>query len=126
MRKRIRLSEREDYDVLSEFQGRDDTTDDTEFFTDRRRVARSAGATLGLMILSAVAFAGGVAWGATRDLSVAPANAFWDIVLHIGFVLLCGLLAAAAVIALGALAVGIPYARGKMAETRARNARNRD
>lgn len=121
MRKRIPLSEREEYDVLSELQGHEDTTDDTEFFTDRGRVARSAGATLALMILSALAFAAGVAWGASRDVSVAPANAFWDIALHIGFVILCGLLAAAAVIALGALIVGIPYARGKMAETRARN-----
>lgn len=123
MRKRIPLSEREDYDVLGEFQGPEDTTDDTTFFTNRRRVAQSAGATLGVMILAALAFAGGIAWGATRDLSVAPGNAFWDIMLHIGFVILCGLLAAAAAIALGALAVGIPYARGKMAETRARNAR---
>lgn len=123
MRKRIPLSEREDYDVLSEFQGHDDTTDDTAFLTDRGRVARSAGATLALMILTALAFAGGVAWGATRDVSMAPANAFWDITLHIGFVLVCGLLAAAAAVALGALVVGIPYARSKMAETRARNRR---
>lgn len=123
MRRRIPLSEREDYDVLGEFEGNEDLTDDTEFFADRSRVARSAGATLALMILTAIAFAGGVAWGATRDLSVAPGNAVWDIVIHIGFTVVCGLLAAAAVIALGMLVVGIPYARHKMAETRSRNLR---
>lgn len=121
MRHRIPLSEREDYDVLSEFRAREDTTDDTEFFADRGRVARSAGATLALMILTAIAFAGGVYWGATRGVTLAAGNAFWDITLHIGFVIVCGLLAATAVVALGALLVGIPYARRKMAETRARN-----
>ncbi|KAB7743881.1 hypothetical protein GA707_10355 [Nostocoides sp. F2B08] len=123
MRKRIPLSQREDYDVLAEFEGNDDPTDDTDFFADRGRMARSAGATLALMLLAAVAFAGGVAWGATREVSVAPGNAVWDIVIHIGFAVACGLLAGAAVVAVGMLVIGIPYARGKMAETRARNAR---
>ena len=123
MRKRIPLSQREDYDVLAQFEGNEDLTDDTDFFADRRRVARSAGATLVLMILAAIAFAGGVAWGATREMSVAPGNPIWDIGIHVGFALACGLLAAAVVVAVGMLVVGIPYARGKMAETRARNAR---
>jgi hypothetical protein len=123
MRRRTPLSEREDYDVLGEFDGTEDLTDDTEFFADRGRVARSAGATLVLMVLTAIAFAGGVAWGVTREMTVAPGNVVWDIVIHAGFAIACGLLAAAAVVALGMLAVGIPYARGKMAETRLRNAR---
>ena len=123
MRKRIPLSQREDYDVLAEFECNQDLTDDTDFFTDRARMARSAGATLAMMVLAAIAFAGGVAWGATREVSVAPGNVVWDIVIHIGFAVACGLLAAAAVVAVGMLVVGIPYARGKMAETRARNAR---
>jgi hypothetical protein len=125
MRRRIPLSEREDYDVLGEFEADEDLTDDTEFFADRGRIARSAGATLALMVLTAIAFAGGVAWGATQDLSVAPGNAVWDIVIHVGFTLACGLLAAAVVVALGMLVVGIPYARHKMAETRSRNAGRR-
>jgi hypothetical protein len=123
MRKRIPLSQREDYDVLAEFEGNEDLTDDTDFFADRGRVARSAGATLALMVLAAIAFAGGVAWGATREVSVAPGNAVWDIAIHIGFAIACGLLAGAVVVAVGMLVVGIPYARGKMAETRARNSR---
>ena len=122
MRRRIPLSEREDYDVLGEFRGDEDLTDDTAFFADRGRVARSAGATLALMVLTAIAFAAGVAWGASRGVSVAPGNPFWDIAIHIGFALLCGVLAAALVIALGMLAVGIPYARARMAETRSSNA----
>lgn len=125
MPKRTPLSEREDYDVLGEFEGNEDLTDDTDFFADRGRVARSAGATLVLMVLTAIAFAGGVAWGAARGVSVAPGNPFWDIAIHIGFALLCGLFAAAVVIALGMLVVGIPYARHKMAETRDRNADRR-
>ena len=56
-------------------------------------------------------------------MSVAPGNVVWDLVIHIGFAVACGLLAGAAVVAVGMLVVGIPYARGKMAETRARNAR---
>ena len=123
MRKRIPLSQREDYDVLAEFEGPVDLTDDTDVFADRGRMARSAGATLAMMVLAAIAFAGGVAWGATREVSVAPGNVVWDIVIHIGFAVACGLLAGAAVVAVGMLVVGIPYARGKMAETRARNAR---
>ena len=60
MRRRIPLSEREDYDVLGEFRGDEDLTDDTEFFSNRGRVARSAGATLALMVLTAIAFAAGL------------------------------------------------------------------
>lgn len=122
MRKRIPLSQREDYDVLAEFQGNNDTADDSEFLKDRGKVARSAGLTLGLMILTAIAFAGGVAWGAAQDLNVAPGNALADITIHIGFAIGCGLLAAAVVVALAMLVIGIPYARGKMAQTRAKNA----
>lgn len=127
MRKRIPLSRREDFDVLSQFRGTEDTTDDTDdtddtaFLTDKRRVAKSAGYTLALMILTAAAFAGGAAWGATRDLTTAADNAAWSVLVHIGFVLFCGLLAAGAVLALGMLVIGIPYARARMAQTRARN-----
>lgn len=125
MRKRIPLSQREDYDVLAEFDGNEDTADDSAFLKDRGKVARSAGLTLGLMILTAIAFAVGVGWGASQDLNVAPGNALWDLVIHIGFAVGAGLLAAAAVIALGMLAVGIPYAWGKMSQTRARNSGHR-
>lgn len=123
MRKRIPLSEREDYDVLAEFDGPQDLTDDSDFFADTSRVARSAGATLALMLVTALAFAGGVSWGASRELTVAPGNALWDIAIHVGFIVACGLLAAAAAVALGMLVIGIPYARAKMAQTRTRNAR---
>ncbi len=121
MRKKTPLSRRENFDVLGEFRGTEDHTDDSEFLTDRRRMAKSAGFTLALMILTAVAFAGGVAWGATRDLPGAPENLALNILVHFGFVIVCGLLFAAAVLALGMLAIGIPYARAKMAETRTRN-----
>lgn len=124
-KKRIPLEGREDYDVLSEFNGAEDTTDDADFLTDRGKIARSAGFTIGMMILTAVAFALGVAWGTRRDLPTGTDNPISEMVLHVGFVLLCGLLAAAIVLALGALAVGIPYARSKMAESRARSADRR-
>lgn len=125
MRRRIPLSQREDFDVLGEFDGTEDETDDTAFFADRGRIARSAGATIVLMVLTAIAFAAGVAWGATHGVSVAPGNPFWDIAIHIGFAVLCGVLAAALVVALAMLVVGIPYARARMAETRSRNATRR-
>lgn len=121
MRKRIPLSQREDYDVLAEFDGNEDTADDSAFLKDRGMVARSAGLTLVLMIVTAIAFALGVAWGASQDVNVAPGNAVWDLVIHIGFALGIGLLASAAVAALVMLGIGIPYAWGKISQTRARN-----
>ena len=122
-KKRIPLEDREDYDVLGEFDGAEDQTDDADFLTDRGKLAKSAGFTIGMMILTAVAFALGVAWGTQRDLPTGTDNPISEMLLHVGFVLLCGLLASAIVLALGALAIGIPYARSKMAQTRAGNAR---
>ncbi|MDO5504285.1 MAG: hypothetical protein Q4G67_14055 [Actinomycetia bacterium] len=114
-KKRIPLEDREDYDVLSEFPGNEDPTDDTDFLTDRGRLARSAGVLVVFMILLALAFGGGLYWGASREFTIAPGTV-WDIVLHIGFIVGCGLAAAAVVAAIGALIFGIPYARRRMAE----------
>lgn len=122
-KKRIPLEEREDYDVLSEFNGAEDTTDDADFLTDKGKLAKSAGVTIAMMVLTAIGFALGVAWGTRRDLPTGTDNPVSEMLLHIGFVLLCGVLAAAIVLALGALAVGIPYALSKTAQTRARNRR---
>lgn len=116
----------ENYDVLGEFPGAEDATDDTDVFQDKARVARWGVGTIVLMILAAFAFALGIAWGARQEFTVALGNVFWDIVIHVGFIVLCGLLAAAAVIAVAMLIVGIPFARGKMAETRERVRARRD
>ena len=120
-KKRIPLEDREDYDVRSDFTGADDPTADTEFLRDKGKLARSAGFTIVLMILTAVGFAAGIAWGTGRALPVGSDNPVSELLLTIGFVLLCGVLAAAAVFALGLLVVGIPYARSKMADSRRRN-----
>ena len=74
-------------------------------------VARSAGITVGLMVLTSVAFVGG-AWLAGR---VRPelvfTNLFWEGVAIAAWSFLWGALAAAAVLAVGVVAVGVPWVR---------------
>lgn len=74
-------------------------------------VARSAGITVGLMVLTSVAFVAG-AWvaGRTRPELVFT-NLFWEGVAVAAWSLLWGTLAAAAVLAVAVVAVGLPWVR---------------
>ena len=74
-------------------------------------VARSAGITVGLMVLTSVAFVGG-AWLAGRFRpELVFTNLFWEGVAIAAWSFLWGALAAAAVLAVAVVAVGLPWVR---------------
>ena len=74
-------------------------------------VARSAGITVGLMVLTSVAFVAG-AWLAGRARpDLVFTNLFWEGVVIAAWSFLWGALAAAAVLAVGVVAVGMPWVR---------------
>ena len=74
-------------------------------------VARSAGITVGLMVLTSVAFVVG-AWAAGRARpELVFTNLFWEGVAIAAWSFLWGALAAAAVLAVGVVAVGLPWVR---------------
>ncbi len=85
-----------------------DRADDTPRAVD---VARSAGITVGLMVLTSLAFVGG-AWVAGK---VRPelvfANLLWEGVAITAWSIAWGALAAMAVLAAGVVAVGLPWVR---------------
>lgn len=101
----------EDFDVIGEFGGgRDDAPTPSPMWNPRQWFA-AGGITLALMILTALGFVAGLVWGASRDMGGDEANLVWDIVIHIGVAVGAGALGAIVVLAIGALALGIPYAR---------------
>jgi hypothetical protein len=74
-------------------------------------VARSAGITVGLMVLTSVAFVAG-AWLAGRARpDLVFTNLVWEGVAIAAWSFLWGALAAAAVLAVGVVAVGMPWVR---------------
>jgi hypothetical protein len=78
---------------------------------DAGTVARSAGVTIGLMVLTALGFVAG-AWVAARAVpEVGWVNPLWE---GLAFLVWCGVwgvLGAALVLAGGVLAVGVPWVR---------------
>ena len=78
---------------------------------DAGTVARSAGLTIGLMVLTALGFVAG-AWLASAAVpDVGWVNPLWE---GLAFLLWCavwGVLAAALVLAAGVVAVGLPWVR---------------
>jgi hypothetical protein len=99
-------------DVFETFAHRVDSDDEAALAVPAAgAVARSAGITVGLMVLTSVAFVAG-AWlaGRTRPELVFT-NLFWEGVAIAAWSLLWGLLAAAGVLAIGVVAVGLPWVR---------------
>ncbi len=98
-------------DVFETFSHLVDDDDGATTVPAAGAVARSAGITVGLMVLTSVAFVGG-AWLAGR---VRPelvfTNLFWEGVAIAAWSFLWGALAAAAVLAVGVVAVGVPWVR---------------
>ena len=85
-----------------------DRADDTPRVGD---VARSAGITVGLMVLTSLAFVGG-AWVAGKARpELVFANLFWEGVAITVWSIAWGALAAMAVLAAGVVAVGLPWVR---------------
>lgn len=99
-------------DVFETFSDRVDSEAEAPLSVPAAGVlARSAGVTIGLMVLTCLAFVGG-AWAANRlrpDLLFS--NLAWEGVVILGWALLWGALAAAAALALGIVAVGVPWVR---------------
>jgi len=99
-------------DVFETFAHRVDEADhpgDPSF--DRVRVAKGAGVSLGLMVAAAVAFVRGLWWGAAHEPDLAYDHLVWEGVIKVGFAALCGLLAAAVLLAVAVLAIGLPWVR---------------
>lgn len=107
-------------DVFEAFGHRlEDTRDTSRRDPDATRlgtVARSAGVTVGLMVLTALGFVVG-AWLASNAVpDVGWVNPLWE---GLAFLLWCavwGVLAAALVLAGGVLAVGVPWVRRQRGE----------
>ncbi len=99
-------------DVFETFSDLVDSDDEQRIAVPAALVlARSAGVTIGLMVLTSVAFVGG-AWAAN---GVRPellySNLAWEGAVILGWALLWGALAAAATLALGFVVVGLPWVR---------------
>jgi hypothetical protein len=99
-------------DVFEAFPHRVDSGDASGFEVPRAvALARSAGITVGLMVLTSVAFVAG-AWLAGR---VRPelvfANLLWEGVAITVWSIAWGALCAMAVLAAGVVAVGLPWVR---------------
>ena len=99
-------------DVFETFPDRVDSGDDRAYQTPRARsMARSVGITVGLMVLTSLAFVGG-AWLAGRVRpDLVYANPLWEGVAVTAWSVGWGLLAAMVVLATGVVAVGLPWVR---------------
>jgi hypothetical protein len=99
-------------DVFETFAHRVDSDDEGAIAVPAAGdVARSAGITVGLMVLTSVAFVAG-AWLAGRARpELVFTNLFWEGVVIAAWSLLWGALAAAAVLAVAVVAVGLPWVR---------------
>ncbi len=104
-------------DVFEAFPDRVDSAQDRSYDTPRAgSMARSLGITVGLMVLTSLAFVAG-AWLAGRvrpDLVFA--NLLWEGVAITAWSVGWGLLAAMVVLSLGVVAVGLPWVRRQRGE----------
>ena len=107
-----RRSSRPVPDVFEAFPDRVDSGGDSSYDTPRAgSMARSAGITVGLMVLTSVAFVAG-AWlaGKVRP-DLVFANLLWEGVAITAWSVGWGLLTAMVVLAAGVVAVGLPWVR---------------
>jgi hypothetical protein len=74
-------------------------------------VARSAGITVGLMVLTSFAFVGGAWLAGQHRPDLAYSNLLWEGVAITAWSVAWGALAAMAVLAAGVVAVGLPWVR---------------
>lgn len=74
-------------------------------------VARSAGITIGLMVVTSLAFVAGAWLAAQVRPELVFANLLWEGVAITMWSLVWGLLAAMAVLAVGVVVVGVPWVR---------------
>lgn len=99
-------------DVFETFAHRVDSAEDSSPGTPGAgTVAASAGITVGLMVLTSVAFVGGAWLAASVRPELVFSNLLWEGVAITAWSIGWGALAAGAVLAAGVLAVGLPWAR---------------
>lgn len=96
-------------DVFETFAHRVDEVEESGPPIEVGRVAKGAGLSLGLMVLAALGFVLGFWTGSQNEPDLAYNHLVWEGIIKIGFAVLCGLLAAAVVLALAALAIGVPW-----------------
>ena len=99
-------------DVFETFAHRVDEageSEDTRLPVVAGQVAKGAGVSLGLMVLTALAFVLGFWTGTQNEPDLAYDHLVWEGIIKVGFAALCGLLAAAVVLALAMLAIGVPW-----------------
>lgn len=96
-------------DVFETFAHRVDEADEAQLPIAAGQVAKGAGVSLGLMVLTAVAFVLGFWTGTQNEPDLAYDHLVWEGIIKVGFAALCGMLAAAVVLALAMLAIGIPW-----------------
>ncbi|KGN30899.1 hypothetical protein N802_05745 [Knoellia sinensis KCTC 19936] len=106
-------------DVFETFAHRVDDGADTSETIEPARVAVGASISLGLMVLTGIAFVLGFWTGTQNEHDLAYDHLVWEGIIKVGFATLCGLLAAAVVLALAMIAIGVPWVR------RQRDARRR-
>lgn len=87
---------------------------------DATQVAKGAGLSLGLMILAALGFVLGFWTGTQNEPDLAYDHLVWEGIIKVGFAALCGALAAAVVLALATLAIGVPWVQRQRQRNRVR------
>lgn len=99
-------------DVFETFAHRVDAAEDAPMTVPApAAVARSAGITVGLMVLTSLAFVGG-AWLAGRSRpDLVYSNLLWEGLAIAAWSIVWGAFAAMAVLAAGVVAVGLPWVR---------------
>lgn len=96
-------------DVFETFAHRVDEDHEAGAPIDAGQVAKGAGISLGLMILAGLGFVLGFWTGTQNEPDLVYNHLVWEGIIKVGFAVLCGLLAAAVVLALAMLAIGIPW-----------------
>ncbi|WP_392544075.1 hypothetical protein [Oryzobacter telluris] len=99
-------------DVFETFPHRVEQDDDaTGAMPPVATVDRSAGVTVALMVLTSLAFVGGAWLAGRRRPDLAYSNLLWEGAAITAWSVAWGALAAMAVLALGVVAVGLPWIR---------------
>ena len=99
-------------DVFETFAHRVDTDDGAALAVPApAAVARSAGITVGLMVLTSLAFVAGASLASRAQPDLVYSNLLWEGLVIVGWSIAWGALAAMAVLAAGVVAVGVPWVR---------------
>ncbi|EAQ00676.1 hypothetical protein JNB_10894 [Janibacter sp. HTCC2649] len=107
-------------DVFETFAHRVDEGDESAAPIDAAQMAKGAGLSLGLMILAALGFVLGFWTGTQNEPDLAYDHLVWEGIIKVGFAALCGVLAAALVLALATLAIGVPWVQRQRQSDRRR------